>query len=207
MSKKVKIFSLIVVISAIFIFVYYFSGSKKDETTTKESITSTNIPVGNITKEQSEFSKALSDIKSIVIDTSIFSNQAYKTLRDHPISLGTDILGRNNPFDPIGVEDSFIEEISSSEIQTLQPTKITNNSVDLGAQVTINGQNPGNVIFEYGISELFGQATQIIPVEKSGVVILKITKLIPDTTYFVRAILSQGANITPANTMTFKTNK
>lgn len=51
------------------------------------------LPGANTTVSNDEFSKVLSSIKNIVIDTSVLQNRAYTLLRDFPVSLGTDVVG------------------------------------------------------------------------------------------------------------------
>ncbi|HVY35789.1 MAG TPA: hypothetical protein VG982_00735 [Candidatus Paceibacterota bacterium] len=113
MSKKVKIFAIVVISLAALIAIGTFLGRKTSSVPTVTSsdlsstfgagIASSTTTASNATKG-GEFAALLSSINSITIDDSIFSNPAYKALRDHPISVGTDIIGRTNPFAPVGTD-------------------------------------------------------------------------------------------------------
>lgn len=150
-----------------------------------------------------DFAGMLSSVKSINIDTAIFSSPAYKALRDHPISLGTDIVGRTNPFAPVG-SDSGSAPINPT-VQTLQPGKITSASAELSAQVSFSTTAPVSVVFQYGPSDTFGSVTSPQTLSKSGTAVATISGLIPDTTYHVQAVAVVGSTTTTGNTMTFTT--
>ena len=213
MSKKIKTFAIIVLIIAILIFAAsFFSGNKSTTSSNNKTnpLTSTtgNIPlpgISNSTNSDDEFSKVLASIKSIYIDTSIFQNRAYMLLRDFPVSLGTDVVGRNNPFAPIGVDSPVVNQ--DVTVQTLQAGKITKSTAEAGAQITLTTTAPVNVVFEYGTSDIFGSVTNSILVTKNTVVLSTISDLSPETTYYVRAIAVVGSNTITSNTTSFVTSK
>jgi hypothetical protein len=211
MSKKVKIFAIVVVLIAAGIWgVSKFGGTSAPQSTVP-SLTSSNVagpapkmPAAETKTGLSDFSALLSSVRGITIDTSIFSNQAYKTLRDHPVDLGTDTVGRANPFAPIGTDqDSGVTATPS--VLTVQPGKITTSSAELGAQVTLKDTVPVTVVFEYGITDAFGTASTPVSAIKSGTVLTTITGLTPSTSYYVRAVVVRGSTTTTGNTVTFIT--
>lgn len=212
MSKKVKIFSIVVIVIAGIIFATSFLGSKTPvpaKSTSPLSSTTGVIPLPGATTSKSsadEFSTLLSSVKSITIDTSLFNNPAYKMLRDFPVSLGSDVVGRTNPFAPIGsdIGTGIPEDIV---VQTLQSGKITGTTAEFGAQITVADTVPSNVVFEYGTSDTFGSVTPAITFTKSGTVLFTASKLLPETTYYVRAIAVRGSNTTTANITSFTTTK
>lgn len=215
MSKKVKIFGVVVIVIAVIIFATSFLGKKKIDAPAKStsplSSSTGAIPLPGVTANTSktsvdEFSSLLSSIKSITIDTSLFSNPAYKMFRDFPVSLGSDIVGRTNPFAPVGT-DVGGNIPADVVIQTLQSGKISSTTAEFGAQVTVADTVPTSVIFEYGISDTFGSATPVVVVTKSGTVLSTATKLLPETTYYVRAVAARGSNTTNANITSFTTTK
>lgn len=214
MSKKTKTFAIVVLIIAALIFaVSFFPGDKSAVSNNNSNVnpltsTTGNIPLPgapNTTTSNDEFSKVLSSIKNIYIDTSIFQNRAYILLRDFPVSLGTDVVGRNNPFAPIGVDSSVVEQ--DVVVQTLQAGKVTKNTAEAGAQVTLTTTAPVNVIFEYGTSDTFGSVTSPILVTKNMAVLSTIKGLDPDTTYYVRAVAVVGSTTVTSNTTSFVTSK
>jgi hypothetical protein len=61
-------------------------------------------------------------------------------------------------------------------------------------------------VFEYGTNDLLGSATAPIPLGKNGTALLRITGLAKATTYYVRAVLTQGSIQKTGNIMTFTTS-
>lgn len=210
MSKKIKIFGIVGILVALGIFGSKFMNKSESPTPTANSnpLTSSagaGLPVGTSNAPiDNSFSNALSTVKSIVIDTSIFENPSYKILRDYPVVLGSDIIGRTNPFSPVGV-DSPSESTVQTQFETLQPGKITSTTAEFGALSFVGNTSQTNVVFEYGTSELFGSATPPIAVTKNGTILYTATGLTPNTNYYVRAVLAQGSNSILGNTMTFTT--
>lgn len=215
MSKKLKIFIVVIIVLAIAIFVFYSLGSKKapapTATTSPLSSTTGVIPLPNANKSKStqssdEFSTLLSNIKRITIDTSLFDNPAYKMLRDFPVSLGSEIVGRTNPFAPIGSDAGGLPAVDVI-VETLQSGKVTSTTAEFGAQITVADTVPTTIIFEYGVSDTFGSATTPIVVNKNGITLVTVTKLLPETSYYVRAVAVRGVAPTIGNTTMFTTTK
>lgn len=206
MSKKIKTFAIVVLIIAALIGGVSLMGNKSPDSTSglSSSNKAAGVPLSTTSTSSNEFSSSLSTIKGISIDTSIFTNPAYLALRDYPVALGTEVVGRSNPFAPIG-SDATAPVASGVQFETLQPAKITRTTAQFGAQAVLAATAQTSVVFEYGTSDLFGSATPPIPVTKSGTVLYSATGLIPDTTYYVRAVLAQGSITTSGNTMTFTT--
>ena len=215
MSKKIKIFALIVLILAIIIGASAYFGRQSTTDTSTSPLSSSaskaaGVPLATNTAAATEFSGILSTIKSIVIDTSVFTDPAYKALRDYPITLGSDTRGRPNPFAPVGYDVGLIGGMTTPtdtvQFETLQPNKITSTTAEFGAQALLSSTDQATVIFEYGINDLLGSATAPLPLSKGGTALFRVTGLLPSTTYFVRAVLAQGSNTTNGNTMTFMTS-
>lgn len=214
MSKKIKTLAFIALAIAVIFVGYSFMSSKKTASTGSSSnplVSTTGViplPGAPSTTPSSadEFSTILSKINSITIDTSLFSNRAYMMLRDFPVSLGSDVVGRADPFAPIGTDSGgpVSQDIS---IQTIQAGKVTGTTAEAGAQITVPNSTPTTVIFEYGTSDTFGNATAPIVVKKNGTVLATLTGLTPQTQYFVRAVAVSGGATTTANTTSFVTTK
>lgn len=212
MSKKAKtiLIILMVILAVVFVVIMRGNSSAQKKSTTGLS-SSVTVPLpGAPTSEigNDEFSALLSRISRITINTALFKNPAYMTLRDYPVVLGTDLVGRTNPFAPIGSDGPIqVPGSTAVSIQTLQPAKITSTTAELGAQITLPNIVPTSVIFEYGPSDMFGSVSTPVIATKSGAVLTTITQLVPETTYYVRAIAVRGAETTTAQTMTFITPK
>lgn len=215
MSKKVKIFAIVVLVIAVIIAISSFASRNKSANVSNRSSNPLSSTTGvvplpdaspNTKASDDEFSKVLSTIKSISIDTSIFQNRAYTLLRDFPVSVGSDVVGRNNPFAPIGV-DSPLTDIGDVSVQTLQAGKITKTTAEAGAQVAITGDSPVSIVFEYGTSDTFGAVTPPVTVTKNTTVLATLNNLLPDTLYYVRAVAVVNSNTTTANITSFVTTK
>ncbi len=215
MSKKVKIFAIVVLALALIIGASAYFGNKPTSAPANDSALSSSaskaagVALSTSNAPASEFAMLLSTIKSIILDTSVFSDPAYKALRDYPITLGTDYKGRPNPFAPVGYDVGVISgaAMPTTEVQfeTLQPGKVTSTTAEFGAQAILSSTDQASVVFEYGINDLLGSATAPVALGKNGTALFRVTGLLPSTTYYVRAVLAQGSTTTPGDIMTFTT--
>lgn len=213
MSKKIKIFGIVGLIIALIVAgVSFFGGTTEPEPSTGLTTTAgiAGGPAVPVTGAQNsaaanEFSSLLSSVKSITIDTAVFQNPAYRALRDYPVVLGTDIMGRANPFAPVGSDGSNAAQNSGTQVQTLTPGKVATTSAELGALVTLPDTISSTVVFQYGLSDSFGSTTNPITVTKSGTTLSTITGLTPGTEYFVQAAVVRGSGTIVGNIMTFTT--
>ena len=216
MSKKIKIFAIIALVIALIIVVVTIVSKKSSvvprvsDSPLSSSAASkvAGVPLQTTSAPVSEFSGVLSSIKSIILDTTIFTDPAYLALRDYPITLGSDYRGRPNPFAPVGYDIGTISGVvAASEVQfeTLQPGKITAKTAEFGAQAILSTTDQANVVFEYGTNDMLGSATAPVGLSKSGTALVRVTGLTPATTYYVRAVLTQGSITKTGNIMTFTT--
>lgn len=239
MSKKVKIFALVVIVLALVIGAFSFFGNSSSSTAqlpaqsrapgtpaATSGLSTTAVPPGGIpgplaaipggsmplpnsaqtSAAANEFSGLLSSVNSISLDVSIFQSLAYKTLRDYPVMLGTDIIGRINPFAPVGTDQVSASTMSSIVlVQTLSPGKVTATSAELGVSVTLPDSLSSTIVFQYGISDTFGSTTSLVTLSKSGTTLATIAGLMPGTRYFVQAVVVRGSTTTVGNIMTFTT--
>jgi hypothetical protein len=217
MSKKVKIFAIVGLVLAAIVAGVSFLGSSSGSTTSTtpsdNGLSSSvqkaaGVPLPTTSAAPTEFSVLLSTISSITIDTSIFTDSAYRALRDYPITLGTDVKGRPNPFAPIGVDTGSITGVApvvQVQFDTIQPGKVTATTAEFAAQAIVSTPETASVVFEYGTNDLLGSATAPVALGKNGTVLYRVTGLAPATTYYVRAVLAQGSITTPGNIMTFTT--
>lgn len=221
MSKKTKIFALVILGIALLIGAgSFFGGSstKKSTTTGSNPLSSSTAPAGvagttrTTTVVPNDFSVLLSSVKNIVIDTTIFTDPTYKSLRDYPVDLGFENIGRPNPFAPVGVDIGTISGTgpvapqSLLDVQTLQPGKITPTTAEFGARVTMPEGTPVTLTFEYGPTDLFGNVTSPIAIAKTKTELFVITGLLPSTTYYVRAVVVGGSSTSMnGSTMLFTT--
>jgi uncharacterized repeat protein (TIGR01451 family) len=103
--------------------------------------------------------------------------------------------GNPYPVYPAGATNIFIV--------TEQASAITRNSARIAG--TVNGFQPGTVVwFEYGTSQ--NLSAQTVPQNASGVYFnAPITNLVPNTTYFYRAVGQLGPNVSRGEIRSFAT--
>lgn len=211
MSKKVKIFVIVIAVIAVLIVIFnYVGGSTPAPASTGLTSSAGTVLPGGAAGDPSaatagQFASTLSSINSINLDTSIFSNPAYQALRDYPVALGTAIIGRTNPFAPVGSDTGGSSATPSLQIQTLAPGKVVKDSAELGALVTVNNTLPVSVVFQYGTTNTFGSTTAPVKVTKSGTALFTAKGLAPGTTYYVEAVAVQGSFTATGTSMSFTT--
>ena len=101
--------SIVIIGGILLLAVGYATFFKKDAPVMSPSpaLVSENAPNGNSLQEQSgrEILTLLLNLKSLKLDTSIFSDAAFQSLTDFGQSIPERPRGRDNPFAPIGMRD------------------------------------------------------------------------------------------------------
>ena len=129
------------------------------------------------------FLATLVSLKTINIDTTIFSNKSFNSLVNNAVKIEPVTPGRSNPFSPINNSNNIT---STSSVVTDQPTQITSTSVTLNGTVNItNGVT--DVYFKYGTTESLTTTTTKVEQSLVGTFIKNITGLISKTNYFFKA--------------------
>jgi len=109
---KIRNIIIFIVIGAIFVLIYIFY-IKKSPTDTASLISSTpdsavstsSGTIENNSKVAQDFLSLLLNVKSIKLDDTIFSDNAFESLHDSSITLTPDgNEGRPNPFAPLGTD-------------------------------------------------------------------------------------------------------
>lgn len=116
--KKIILFVVIVVIITI-VAVFIF-GKNKNSTnsilqTTNLSTTTTQTQGG----DSGKFLQSLSQVRSINLDTTFFNNKSYQKLVDFsltPVIEDNRIIGRPNPFAPIGSDSIINNPTNTNEV-------------------------------------------------------------------------------------------
>lgn len=181
------------------------------------------VGLGDGTGVNDEFFATLLNIRSIRIDTSLFNNPAFLYLKDHPVVLGTDTVGRPNPFAAIGTDpapsaplsatissgtsgSTPVMQTQTTGVETLQPGKLTATSAELGAVVSFPiGTGPAVLVFDYGTTQEVPASTESVILENGDRVLLPLIGLSPNTRYYVRASLLYGTQTLRGSIMSFTT--
>lgn len=209
MSKKVKTILIALGILIAIVTAMAFLGGVSPAPQPSAGLTSTVSPLGpsqsagSTSAAGGEFATLLSSVRGISIDDSVFANPAFLALRDHPVNIGTDIVGRTNPFAPVGNDIDI--SLASPTVQTLQPGKVTSTAAELSAQVSFATTVPVTALFQYGTTNQFGSVTtpQVLP--SSTTIVAPLTGLSPNMTYYVQAVAVVGSTTVNGNVMTFTT--
>lgn len=99
--KKYKTILLIIaiVIIAFIAYGFLFGGEKDDSLLVSDSVFESSDSTGAIV--ESDLLTLLLDIRSIKLDESVFSNEAFKSLEDFGQDIVPEPVGRENPFAPV----------------------------------------------------------------------------------------------------------
>jgi hypothetical protein len=220
MSKKLKIIFLVVVVFTILFFVSRSLKGNKEVVNSagiasegggvSVGVNPNEVASGFSPEQLSTFSSLLQTLQAIQIDTTLFSSQKFKNLKDNSVDLGDIMVQRVNPFARIGqdVGGVRLSQLNSQSltIETVQPDpkSITKTSAEFSAFVEFQGALPVDVLFQYGVGEI----TNITPpfrVTSSGFVKATVTNLEPGKTYTVSSVGTRGSNKQVGSSMTFTT--
>ncbi len=148
-----------------------------------------------------DFINILLNIRTLKLDDAIFSNTAFTSLQDfsRPIPPDTD-PGRPNPFAPLGADSAG----TSTQVSTSNPSSVTQSASTLNGTLTLGGPTVTRW-FEYGTTSALGTVTEAKPQVNPGAFAETITGLLPNTTYYVKAVASIGGQTVAGNLVTWKT--
>jgi hypothetical protein len=192
MTHKVNTFLTIFVL-LLFVFggYIYFSNALRGEAESDSLASSADeasafVPSTPDSKiaQDTAFLSTLTSLTKIKIDTSLFANKAFMSLRDNEVVIEPVIPGRANPFASL---DTSSTAISTNQVVTNQAANITATVATLhGALGSTTGATSG--YFEYGLTkEALSKTTAPSPLSLVGAFNVKVTGLTPKTQYFFRA--------------------
>jgi len=150
-----------------------------------------------------DFLTLLLNVQSIKLDDSIFSNKEFTLLQDfnRPIPPDTN-PGRPNPFAPLGIDGGA--GTASSQITTSNPSSVTATTSTLNGALLV--AMPGVTRwFEYGATANLGAMTTPKAQSTQGAFAEIISGLLPNTTYYVKAVASINGTIVSGNVLSWKT--
>lgn len=206
-----KIYHKLLIVFIIFVFfggVYlYFSNSLESEASLISSLSSSapsdQVPTDQKIANDIAFISTLSSLNNIKIDTSLFTDLSFVSLKDNTVLLDEEIIsGRENPFAPAGT--NVLSSSSSSLVKTNNPMEIENRSAIFSG--TTNSSNGSiNGYFEYGTTKDLGQKISQNTVSLIGTFITNVTMLEPKTTYFYRACAKINGLSVCGNVVSFVT--
>lgn len=224
MNKTVK--KIVVVVLVLFIgwrvYAMFFSkgsaDTEKNQTTTlKNSVNTSSSTSVNTDK----FLNLLLGINTIKLSTSIFQRPDYLSLIDFSLKEEDQKLdlsfGRKNPFLPIGQDtdtgtsgDQLLQDdVSSGTVTTLTTSTITASTAIVNGVSDISG-DVLDQYFEWGIVKELPLGNTTASIKRVGNkkdFSYTLTNLLPDTTYYVRAVVKTTQKIIVGDIVSFKTSK
>lgn len=213
MKKTTKKIVILVLILFIGFNVYRFFSTGDSKTASKSNLVkTTNETTKNDTSTSTDkFLNLLLGINTINLSKDIFTKTSFRTLVDFSLKDEEQKLdlsfGRKNPFLPIGQDDGAISNPSStSTIIKTNPATAINSSDALLNAVLLNVDNTNDQYFEWGISKTLplGNTTASVPFSGENFS-YKITNLVPNTTYYYRAVVKKDNKIFTGDILSFKT--
>lgn len=167
--------------------------------------TSALASIGNKITSDISFLSSLVSLKKITIDTTLFTNNSFNSLRNNSVELDSVSPGRPNPFAPMGNDGLNIASSSVSKVVTGQASGVTSTSATLNGMVNVsNGVT--DVYFKYGTTKDLGITTAIVKQSLVGTFIKSVLGLTPKTTYFYKACAKINGGETCGEIVSFTTN-
>ena len=150
------------------------------------------------------FIDKLASLTSIDIDTTLFANNSFNTLRDNTVVLEPVQSGRQNPFAPIVTEASSNAVVSP--VVTNPPMQITDKTAIFNGSIRNGLTGVTSSYFEYGTTPDMGKITPGGELSLLGTFIKKVVNLTPKTNYYFRAVVKVGSVSMYGDVVTFTTN-
>lgn len=99
-SSKTTIISLVVIVIVALLLYFYYKGNPSDASTSSLTVVSAESMEARASSDR--VLALLSEIRSLNIKDSLFSDPVYKSLVDYTIAIPDQPVGRINPFAPVG---------------------------------------------------------------------------------------------------------
>jgi hypothetical protein len=159
-----------------------------------------SIPDESISSDIS-FLETLVSIKSLQIDTSLFTNRTFNALQNNAVKIEPVQPGRINPFAPMDATGA-----TGNSVVTDEPTQVAARTAVLNGTVSASS-GVSDTYFTYGTTEqsLTNTATATRQ-SLVGTFIKNVSGLTPKTTYFFRACAKINNVALCGETVSFTTN-
>lgn len=215
MNKTLKKIIVLVLILFIGFNIYrFFSGPKKDPKS-ESNLVRDNQTQPQKTVNSDKFLNLLLGINTIKLSTEVFKTEEFRSLVDFSLKDEEQKLdvsfGRKNPFLPIGQDEGApsLPSEGDTKVTTLAATEVTPVSASLNGKLETKDKVLDQY-FEWGIvsSLPLGNSTASIPKDPlKDNFSYKLVNLLPETTYYYRAVSKTEQKIFTGEIMSFKTGK
>ena len=180
-------------------------GSSLASSAAEAENTSALASLGDKITSDISFLTSLVSLKKITIDTTIFTNQSFNSLRNNSVELVPVSPGRQNPFAPIGNDTLGGTNSSASKVVTGQASEVTSISATLNGMINVS-DGVTDTYFKYGTTKDLGITTAIVKQSLVGTFIKSVLGLTPKTTYFYKACAKINGGETCGEIVSFMTN-
>ena len=168
------------------------------------STDSTSTSNGQIVSDTA-FLATLASLKTIKIDTSLFTDDSFKSLKNNAVAIQPVVAGRINPFAPIIGAYNPSNIASVPNIVTDLPTEITDKTVVFNGTVNAKTGVSG-IYFEYGPTASMGTIVAVPSQSLVGTFVKNISGFTTKTSYFYRACAKINNISACGSVVTFTTN-
>ncbi len=212
--KKKSNKSIIIFITTLFVSVVYLSSLYLPKVANASSLSSSTgfisaafSSLSSSEKRSSDtaFLSALSSLKNIKIDTSLFSDKSFMSLKNNAVKIDSITPGRVNPFSPFGSSTKNVDIASTPKIITEKASAVTDKTAVLNGTINV-ASDVANAYFEYGTTLNLGVVTPTIQTSLVGSFVKNILGLTPKTEYFYRACAKINNIANCGEVVTFTTN-
>ncbi len=212
MSNTLKVLLIAAVLIAIAAFGYWYATSTPT-TTGGSALQSSGSQLAGGSSPLSQADTAISDkflslllnMRTIKLDQSLFTDPAFSSLRDFSTTINPESNpGRENPFAPIGIDAIGTQSVV---VTTTQPTSVTKNTAVLTGSIPV-GSVVAKRYFEYGTTGAtpLPNTTAGVPNDvATGGFTFTLNGLVPNTTYYYRAVVVSGGSPVYGSIVSFKT--
>lgn len=161
-------------------------GSSLVSSTTNGEDASALSFLGDKLNSDVSFLSSLVSLKKITIDTTLFTNKSFTSLKNNTVKLDPVSPGRQNPFSPIGSDGLSSVYSSTSKVVTEKAVQITGTSATFNGLVNVT-DGVTDTYFRYGNTKDVSITTAIVKQSLIGAFIKNVSGLTPKTTYFYKA--------------------
>jgi hypothetical protein len=105
LMKNQKRKSLLSIVCLVFVCFFAYQYWVKAETTDSQLVSTNNTSSGGVGDETLQI---LSELRTLILDEDIFTDEAFKNLKDFSMEIQEQPIGRNNPFSLVGSDGEYV---------------------------------------------------------------------------------------------------
>lgn len=212
MNKTHHTFILVLTIMTISASVYFYLSQDLNSASAASGLTSSlgtnpSSVVSTVNDKATldvSFIDKLASLTQINIDTTLFTNTSFDSLKDNTVVLESVTSGRPNPFAPIETQSTNSAPVLP--VVTNEPTQVTDKTAFLNGAIRNGLTGITSAYFEYGTTTDLGKITPTSELSLLGTFIKKIVNLTPKTSYYFRSVVKVNGVSIYGDIVSFTTN-